>query len=120
MSWQAGTSFDANEATTLDQSPPRTSPTAASPGDGEDGSLSGRKRKRSSTGAENGEHEYGSVVGRGSIDEGSPGSANRPRHQPGVKRACNDCRQQKVGSSHQTGWTYGMLTVELHELTGPN
>lgn len=33
-------------------------------------------------------------------DSGSPSSASKPRHQPGVKRACNDCRQQKVGSSH--------------------
>jgi len=32
----------------------------------------------------------------GSAEDGYDASANR-RRQPGVKRACNECRQQKVG-----------------------
>lgn len=34
----------------------------------------------------------------GSFEEvGEEGSAEERRRQPGVKRACNECRQQKVG-----------------------
>lgn len=41
--------------------------------------------------------------GRGSVSlAGSPSQQNgsKARHQPGVKRACNDCRQQKVWISY--------------------
>lgn len=80
MSWHSGTSFDPPGGPI--QSPHQTSPEGTSPGDDE----SPRKRKRSSlAAATNG-------------DEGSQPSptTSKARHQPGVKRACNDCRQQKV------------------------
>ncbi|QIW99579.1 hypothetical protein AMS68_005097 [Peltaster fructicola] len=55
----------------------------------------GRKRKRSTLVGD--EYEAG---GHHEDDENgvhaSPASGGRPRHQPGVKRACNDCRQQKL------------------------
>lgn len=51
--------------------------------------LNGRKRKRSSAA------ELGEDGGDGSVME-SPSMGKHGRHQPGVKRACNDCRQQKV------------------------
>lgn len=54
----------------------------------------GRKRKRSS-GVENGEDGFHGVDE--SLMTESPSSIGKQRHQPGVKRACNDCRQQKVG-----------------------
>ena len=59
-----------------------------------DGDIStGRKRKRSSVASE---HD-----GRNSVDSSLLGSplTGKHRHQPGVKRACNDCRQQKVSSN---------------------
>ncbi|KAF2773371.1 hypothetical protein EJ03DRAFT_265021 [Teratosphaeria nubilosa] len=112
MSWQA---FDAPPAPTptaavLQASPipQHISPAASaggatSPAETHDGS---RKRKRSSVvspvGSSNGglvhgvgqhhEHERNGSVS-GSIDSPVTGKA---RHQPGVKRACNDCRQQKL------------------------
>jgi len=54
----------------------------------------GRKRKRSS-GVANSD-EQGQGVDESFMAE-SPSSIGKQRHQPGVKRACNDCRQQKVG-----------------------
>ena len=33
----------------------------------------------------------------GSEQDGYEGSVGEKRRQPGVKRACNECRQQKVG-----------------------
>lgn len=88
MSWHGGTAFDPQAAHLV--SPQQTTPAAASPT-----IESGRKRKRSSSRAENGEADGGDASGGFA---GSPASqANgKQRHQPGVKRACNDCRQQKV------------------------
>lgn len=88
MSWHSGTAFDPQSTSLV--SPQQTSPIAPSPT-----IESGRKRKRSSSRAENGDADGGD--GGGGF-AGSPASqANgKQRHQPGVKRACNDCRQQKV------------------------
>lgn len=101
MSWHSGTAFDPPSAGLV--SPHQTSPAttttpiAASP---DDASRS-RKRKRSSLGGvEHDSADGGGAEGAdGNINAGSPTSnanGNKPRHQPGVKRACNDCRQQKV------------------------
>jgi hypothetical protein len=71
---------------------------------------SGRKRKRTSLDpnhddvdqvATGGREDENNADGRTSSSAGlanSPdhNSNGKPRHQPGVKRACNDCRQQKV------------------------
>ncbi|KAK5134022.1 hypothetical protein LTR08_007027 [Meristemomyces frigidus] len=90
-SWHAGaTAFEPPGAanTPLQQSPVlQTSPNPAQPL-GED--VSGRKRKRSSVASEHGGHA--------SVDSSIVGSplTGRQRHQPGVKRACNECRQQKL------------------------
>lgn len=93
MSWASGTSFDPPAAGLV--SPQQTSPSSTSPG-GADEHV--RKRKRSEHATENGDAEgEEEAVRAGSA--GSPQQANgngKPRHQPGVKRACNDCRQQKV------------------------
>ena len=64
------------------------SPDTPNSPDDEDGS---RKRKRSSVGTTNG---------------GDKDTPSKQRHQPGVKRACNDCRQQKVRS---------VLTMQLND-----
>ena len=78
MSWSAGVSFDPPGTV---QSPQQTSPTSETPGDFD----TSRKRKRSSI----------TSTPNGDVDSnGSP--TTKARHQPGVKRACNDCRQQKV------------------------
>ena len=83
MSWASGTSFDPPGAAILHGSSQGASPTGTSPAD----DVSARKRKRSSISSlPNGE-------------EAGDGSPTRSRHQPGVKRACNDCRQQKVRST---------------------
>ena len=102
MSWASGTSFDPPSAAAALVSPVHTSPTAASPVDDE----RARKRKRSSVaGADNGEADnnawgagHGGIAASngGASLQGSPTANGKPRHQPGVKRACNDCRQQKV------------------------
>ena len=52
--------------------------------------------------SEGGEVDEGSVRG-GSVSGGSPLVGKQQRHQPGVKRACNDCRQQKVWRTHRLG-----------------
>jgi len=95
MSWHSGVSFD--PPSSLAQHSPPSAGTSPS---------SGRKRKRSSTvgggvavgGEENGGggERTGSVSG--SLGDASPVTAagGKVKHQPGVKRACNDCRQQKV------------------------
>jgi hypothetical protein len=90
MSWHGGTAFDPQQTQLV--SPQQTSPPATSPND----NGAARKRKRSSAAVENGTPEVGGEAGHGF--EGSPMSTNgnKQRHQPGVKRACNDCRQQKV------------------------
>ena len=89
-SWHSGaTAFDASGAVIVQQSPRLQTLTNDALVDGED--SNGRKRKRSSAASE---HD-----GRASVDSssllGSP-LTGKHRHQPGVKRACNDCRQQKV------------------------
>ncbi|WPH01492.1 Hypothetical protein R9X50_00433800 [Acrodontium crateriforme] len=81
MSWHSGTSFDPPTVQAL-QSPHQPSTAATSPQD----ETSHRKRKRSSA-TDHGVDDSPSGA--------SPGSA-KARHQPGVKRACNDCRQQKL------------------------
>ncbi|SMY18721.1 unnamed protein product [Zymoseptoria tritici ST99CH_1A5] len=92
MSWHGGTAFDPQQSQL--NSPQQTSPLAGSP------SIDGpaRKRKRSSAAAENGVADHlGGTPDHGY--EGSPMSqthGSKGRHQPGVKRACNDCRQQKL------------------------
>lgn len=53
----------------------------------------GRKRKRSS-GLDTSDDGFQGVDS--SLMTESPSSIGKQRHQPGVKRACNDCRQQKV------------------------
>jgi hypothetical protein len=52
------------------------------------GGVGGGKRKRSGAGFE-------SSPGSGGEHDDDEGDAER-RRQPGVKRACNECRQQKV------------------------
>jgi len=52
--------------------------------------------------SEGGEVDDGSVRG-GSVSGGSPLVGKQQRHQPGVKRACNDCRQQKVRRTRRLG-----------------
>ncbi|KAK5713326.1 hypothetical protein LTR17_017636 [Elasticomyces elasticus] len=85
MSWSAGTGFDRPAK----HSPAQVSPTSTTPED----ENTGRKRKRSSVVSESGDLDNGSL--RGSVSGGSP-LTGKQRHQPGVKRACNDCRQQKL------------------------
>lgn len=65
----------------------------------DDGGAPPRKRKRSSVAGS----LLNGVGNEGTEREGtdSPSTANRARHQPGVKRACNECRQQKVSSRTQ-------------------
>ena len=107
-SWHAGTSYDPPSVAThphpplsaagIVQSPLQDaiSPTLQQhPSSSRHGSstddLNGRKRKRSSADG------LGEDGGEGSVME-SPSMGKHGRHQPGVKRACNDCRQQKVAS----------------------
>jgi hypothetical protein len=80
MSWHSGVSFDPPGGPI--QSPVQTSPADTSHTD----DASPRKRKRSS---------LGGVANGEDSSQPSPTTAKQ-RHQPGVKRACNDCRQQKV------------------------
>lgn len=79
--WANSVSFD--RPSNVIQSPDQTSLAGTSPEVDED---SPRKRKRSS------------LVNVSNGDDASLSSptTSKPRHQPGVKRACNDCRQQKV------------------------
>lgn len=99
MSWAVGTSFDPPGAA-LHQSPvQQTSPLATSPV--ADIDSAGRKRKRGSTITENGE-EHGRASMDSSLLGGESPVTGKQRHQPGVKRACNDCRQQKVRAHTST------------------
>lgn len=98
MSWHVGTAFDPPGAGLV--SPQQTSPTSTNTPGGEEHP---RKRKRSEHPTENGDADDGDGAVRGG-SAGSPQTGingSKPRHQPGVKRACNDCRQQKVRPSHQ-------------------
>lgn len=107
MSWHAGTTFDAS----IDpgqpliggsvQSPHQPlsaiSPTLQHyPSSSRQGSIIGdgpaRKRKRSFTVDDGVDNSSGD-----GLMQDSPSSTSKGKHQPGVKRACNDCRQQKVG-----------------------
>ncbi|KAK5162726.1 uncharacterized protein LTR77_011209 [Saxophila tyrrhenica] len=83
--WHSGQSFD--------PAGPVQSPIQGSPSDAQqEDDLSPRKRKRSSLALQNG-------------DDGSP-TTSKQRHQPGVKRACNDCRQQKLRCNVDAGPPY--------------
>jgi hypothetical protein len=55
------------------------------------GGFGGAKRKRSGT-------EFDNSPGTGGDEDHDEEEAER-RRQPGVKRACNECRQQKVSDS---------------------
>ncbi|KAF2168533.1 hypothetical protein M409DRAFT_65475 [Zasmidium cellare ATCC 36951] len=91
MSWHGGTAFDPPAAGLV--SPQQTSPTSTTPG-GDDHT---RKRKRSENPTDNGDPDGGEgAAGGGSAGSPQQANGNKPRHQPGVKRACNDCRQQKL------------------------
>nr|POE62812.1 transcriptional regulatory protein sef1 [Quercus suber] len=88
MSWPAGSAFDHPLPPQFRSPHDHTPPAGTSPA----GDLAaGHKRKRSSTVAT---ENNGEQAENGSND--SPVSSSKPRHQPGVKRACNDCRQQKL------------------------
>jgi len=125
MSWHAGTTFDAS----IDpgqpliggsvQSPHQTlsaiSPTLQHyPSSSRQGSIIGdgpaRKRKRSLT-VDDGNNSSGD-----GLMQDSPSSATKGKHQPGVKRACNDCRQQKVGDYLLIRWRARRLTSSLASL----
>lgn len=99
MSWHSGTSFD--PPTGGLGSSQHASPRSPNPDD--EGAA--RKRKRISIVTENGDIDPllspaggvgGGAPGSAGGFAGSPTSNGKQRHQPGVKRACNDCRQQKV------------------------
>lgn len=104
MSWHNNAPFDppAHLAAGLVSPQQVSSPTTTLTPDGAAGPD--RKRKRTLTAQEHGDGEHtlvgGAEDGRASSSgtlAHSPGqNGNKPRHQPGVKRACNDCRQQKV------------------------
>lgn len=91
MSWHAGTAFDpptgpygeGTSAFASHQSPEPTSPLSAI-------DSQQKKRKRSSV----------NVLEVPASEDGASPSSAKARHQPGVKRACNDCRQQKVSFEH--------------------
>jgi hypothetical protein len=107
MSWHAGTTFDGS----IDPNQPLVGSSVHSPhqplsaisptlqhypSSSRQGSILGdgqaRKRKRSYTGDDGVENS-----GEDGLMQDSPSSMSKGKHQPGVKRACNDCRQQKVG-----------------------
>lgn len=109
MSWHSGTPFDGS----IDPNQPLVGGSVQSPHHGlsaisptlqqypsssRQGSaaedLPGRKRKRSYNGEDGPENNVDD-----SLMQDSPSSASKGKHQPGVKRACNDCRQQKVGEN---------------------
>ena len=104
MSWNAAPPFDTPDQSLVGgsvQSPqqnlPAISPSLQNyPTSSRQGStaedLPGRKRKRSY------DEDGGETGGGDGLMQDSPSSASKGKHQPGVKRACNDCRQQKVSS----------------------
>lgn len=98
MSWNGTASLDGSIPQQFHSplqvvSPTATHSTRGSIGGGENGSST-LKRKRS---AFTDDHDASDVAEGDEIDlHASPASLSRPRHQPGVKRACNDCRQQKL------------------------
>ena len=111
MSWHAGTAFDPagnGNGNILHQSPgsQHISPVSGSPPAAPPAAAFGdRKRKRGSE-IDEIATPVGELGGNGygprrtlSLDADLANSSpmtGRPKHQPGVKRACNDCRQQKV------------------------
>ncbi|KAI7622957.1 hypothetical protein KC346_g2968, partial [Hortaea werneckii] len=107
MSWHAGTAFDPagnGNGNILHQSPgsQHISPVSGSP---PAAAFGDRKRKRGSE-IDEIATPVGELGGNGygprrtlSLDADLANSSpmtGRPKHQPGVKRACNDCRQQKL------------------------
>ncbi|KAI7672201.1 hypothetical protein KC318_g3018 [Hortaea werneckii] len=107
MSWHAGTAFDPagnGNGNILHQSPgsQHISPVSGSP---PAAGFADRKRKRGSE-IDEIATPVGELGGNGygprrtlSLDADLANSSpmtGRPKHQPGVKRACNDCRQQKL------------------------
>lgn len=97
MSWHSGTGFD--PPSTALASPQQTS--LASPILADESGA--RKRKRISLATDTVDSDLpqnpGGGADSGGGTAGSPTSNGKQRHQPGVKRACNDCRQQKVRST---------------------
>lgn len=82
-----------------------------------------RKRKRTLTASELDHHHHypgdgeQSVGGGGLAGSPSQHNGNKARHQPGVKRACNDCRQQKVVTTlHTRVIRYAVLIGCLAEM----
>lgn len=110
MSWHAGTTFDGSidpnqplvggsVQSPLHQPLSAISPTLHHyPSSSRQGSIAGdgpaRKRKRSQAGDDAVDNS-----GEDGLLQDSPSSVSKGKHQPGVKRACNDCRQQKVSQS---------------------
>nr|POE99495.1 transcriptional regulatory protein sef1 [Quercus suber] len=88
MSWPSASAFDHSLPPQVRSPHDQGSPVGKSPSDDV---VAGHKRKRSSTVATENNGEQAD-----NRSNGSPVSSSKPRHQPGVKRACNDCRQQKL------------------------
>jgi hypothetical protein len=110
MSWHTNASFDPPGADLT--SPQQTSPILTST----EGTGAQKKRKRSSALTENGEQDHDDDLNAAAGNSSSPNAlanGNRQRHQPGVKRACNDCRQQKV-CCRVTNEIASYLSIHLH------
>lgn len=77
------------------------------------GANGAAKRKRSSVGM------IGSSPGSVDGDDDLAGDHNEKKRQPGVKRACNECRQQKVSlvPSPSPSPSHGILLAHLHKST---
>lgn len=71
------------------------------------GANGAAKRKRSSVGM------VGSSPGSPDGDDDLAGDHNEKKRQPGVKRACNECRQQKVSLRP----SHSILLARLHKST---
>jgi hypothetical protein len=60
----------------------------------------------------------GSLTGSIGDINNSPATGSNKRHQPGVKRACNDCRQQKVSSTWYMPLDHSCAPISLpHAIT---
>lgn len=127
MSWQGGASFGSPSGQQQHHhSPQQTiSPTAthhsphASVTTTDDGA--GRKRKRSSFADDLDGTASPGDDGNGLQSSPTPGS--KARHHPGVKRACNDCRQQKVRYqcvTHLPALRCERVTTRIWPWTGPS
>lgn len=80
-----------------------TSGGAASPATSGRPGTAGESYKRKRSGA-----EFESSPGTGGDGEGEEEEESKKR-QPGVKRACNECRQQKVSLNVNVGFLIGRL-----------